>query len=106
MYSVRMVTTTQIGIIFVLTLVQTINMVTVTAVSSLGTEENQNLISSEQLLLKRTGAVHHGTGSSCVVKGSYCQCHYCKCEKGQLHCRAKGLAFNHGFGKYPNLLTS
>ena len=22
-----------------------------------------------------------------------------KCEKGALHCRAKGLAFHHGFGK-------
>ena len=89
MYSVRMVTTTQIGIIFVLTLVQTIFMVTMTAVSSLDTEENQSLISSEDFLLKRTGAVHHGTGSSCVVKGSYCQCHYCKCEHGHLHCGYK-----------------
>ena len=23
----------------------------------------------------------------CIVKGSYCQCHYCRCEKGQLHCK-------------------
>ena len=30
-------------------------------------------------------------GTSCVVKGSYCQCHYCKCEKGQLHCAKKGF---------------
>ena len=93
--SVRMVTTSQIGIILVISLVQAINMVTVTA-----TKEDHNLEPPEDLLLKRTGAVHHGTGSSCVVKGSYCQCHYCKCEKGQLHCRAKGLAFTHGFGKY------
>ena len=30
---------------------------------------------------RRTGEVlglQHGVGSSCVVKGSYCQCHYCK----------------------------
>ena len=27
-----------------------------------------------------------GGGTSCVVKGSYCQCHYCKCEHGHLHC--------------------
>ena len=30
-------------------------------------------------------------GTSCVVKGSYCQCHYCKCERGQLHCSKKGF---------------
>ena len=46
------------------------------------------------------GHSSHGIGTACIVKGSYCQCHYCKCEKGQLHCRAKGLAFTHGFGKY------
>ena len=23
-----------------------------------------------------------GIGTACIVKGSYCQCHYCKCEKG------------------------
>ena len=23
-----------------------------------------------------------GSGSACIVKGSYCSCHYCKCEKG------------------------
>ena len=31
------------------------------------------------------------SGTGCVVKGSYCQCHYCKCEKGQLHCSKKGF---------------
>jgi len=59
-----------------------------------GTEEL-----SAHSIMKRTGDVHQGTGTSCVVKGSYCQCHYCKCEKGQLHCRTKGLAFHSGFGK-------
>ena len=41
----------------------------------------------------------HGGGTACIVKGSYCQCHYCKCEKGQLHCQKKGLGFHKGFGK-------
>ena len=38
-------------------------------------------------------------GTGCVVKGSYCQCHYCKCEKGQLHCSKKGFGSHKGFGK-------
>ena len=25
-----------------------------------------------------------------VPQGSYCQCHYCKCEKGQVHCKGHG----------------
>merc|ERR1711974_446551 len=58
-----------------------------------------SVVPGAEELVKRTGPVHHGTGTSCVVKGSYCQCHYCKCEKGQLHCRAKGLGFHKGFGK-------
>ena len=45
------------------------------------------------------GGGHGGSGTACIVKGSYCQCHYCKCEKGQLHCQKKGLGFNKGFGK-------
>merc|ERR1711982_12580 len=32
----------------------------------------------------------HGGGTACIVKGSYCQCHYCKCEKG--HVVAKDMA--------------
>ena len=28
----------------------------------------------------------HGSGTACIVKGSYCNCHYCKCEHGQVHC--------------------
>ena len=28
----------------------------------------------------------YGGGTACIVKGSYCQCHYCKCEHGFLHC--------------------
>ena len=33
------------------------------------------------------------TGTACIVKGSYCNCHYCKCEKGHVHCKEK-----HGYG--------
>merc|ERR1712133_121836 len=28
------------------------------------------------------GHGHSGIGTACIVKGSYCQCHYCKCEHG------------------------
>merc|ERR1711962_1101039 len=38
----------------------------------------------------------HGQGTACIVKGSYCQCHYCKCEHGHLHCKGYG----HGGGGY------
>lgn len=31
-------------------------------------------------------------GTACIVKGSYCACHYCKCEKGHVHCG------KHGYG--------
>ena len=41
-----------------------------------------------------------GTGTACLVKGSYCQCHYCKCEKGQVHCSGYGK----GGGGYGNNL--
>ena len=30
-------------------------------------------------------------------QGSYCQCHYCKCEKGHIHC--KGHGHGGGYGK-------
>merc|ERR1712064_17076 len=63
--------------------------------------DNDSQIVSDTLM-KRTGdSPHHGTGTGCVVKGSYCQCHYCKCEKGQLHCSKKGFGgFGHkGVGK-------
>ena len=33
-------------------------------------------------------------GTACIVKGSYCSCHYCKCEKGWVHCGKK-----HGYGE-------
>merc|ERR1719278_1236151 len=56
-------------------------------------------LQDDKTIIKRTGS-HHGTGTSCVVKGSYCQCHYCKCEKGQIHCRHKSHhAYASGFGK-------
>ena len=38
-----------------------------------------------------------GIGTACIVKGSYCQCHYCKCEKGHIHC--KGHGHGGGYGK-------
>merc|ERR1711874_181177 len=55
-------------------------------------------LQDDRTIIKRTGS-HHGTGTGCVVKGSYCRCHYCKCEKGQLHCQKKGLGSHKGFGK-------
>jgi hypothetical protein len=46
------------------------------------------------------GYGHHGhhdaKGTACIVKGSYCNCHYCKCEKGHVHCGGYG---KHGHGK-------
>ncbi|CAB4063709.1 unnamed protein product [Lepeophtheirus salmonis] len=36
-----------------------------------------------------------GHGTACIVKGSYCNCHYCKCEKGHVHCGGYGK----GYGK-------
>ena len=33
-------------------------------------------------------------GTACIVKGSYCKCHYCKCEEGHVHCGYGG-----GYGK-------
>ena len=38
----------------------------------------------------------HGSGTACIVKGSYCQCHYCKCEKGHVSC--KGYGHEKGYG--------
>ena len=37
---------------------------------------------------------HHGhlkgaDGTACIVKGSYCSCHYCKCEHGWVWCGHK-----------------
>merc|ERR1712029_90879 len=39
-----------------------------------------------------------GSGSACIVKGSYCSCHYCRCEKGQINC-GKGYGHGGGYGK-------
>ena len=33
---------------------------------------------------------------SCETKGSYCLCHYCKCEKGQVHCGKSDNQFGYG----------
>ena len=38
----------------------------------------------------------HGIGTACIVKGSYCQCHYCKCEKGHIHCKGHGHGGGYG----------
>ena len=37
-----------------------------------------------------------GIGTACIVKGSYCQCHYCKCEKGHIHCKGHGHGGGYG----------
>ena len=47
------------------------------------------------------GHGHYAKGTACIVKGSYCNCHYCKCEKGHIHCGGYG---HHGHGKYPRCL--
>ena len=39
---------------------------------------------------------HSAKGTACIVKGSYCNCHYCKCEKGHVHCGGYGKG---GHGK-------
>ncbi|XP_059083358.1 uncharacterized protein LOC131880692 [Tigriopus californicus] len=39
---------------------------------------------------------HKAHGTACIVKGSYCSCHYCKCEKGHIHCGGYGKK---GYGK-------
>ena len=38
-----------------------------------------------------------GSGTACIVKGSYCQCHYCKCEHGHVKC--KGYGSSGGYGR-------
>ena len=43
-----------------------------------------------------------GIGTACIVKGSYCQCHYCKCEKGHIHC--KGHGHGGGYGKKSKII--
>ena len=51
-------------------------------------------------LSKRT-TKHHGIGigTSCTVKGSYCSCHYCRCDMGLIHCVKHGATtFNSGLG--------
>ena len=42
-----------------------------------------------------------------VSKGSYCQCHYCKCEKGHVSCKGYGHEGG-GYGQYlcPNTQLS
>ena len=40
-------------------------------------------------------------GTACIVKGSYCNCHYCKCEKGHVHCGGYGKG-GHGKIQFTN----
>ena len=42
------------------------------------------------------GHGHSAGGTACIVKGSYCSCHYCKCEKGHISCKGHGHG---GYGK-------
>ena len=44
------------------------------------------------------GGGGRGGGTSCIVKGSYCQCHYCKCEHGYLNCGSKKGGYGHDKG--------
>ena len=46
----------------------------------------------------KEGGGESGGGTSCIVKGSYCQCHYCKCVHGQLHCGSKKGGYGHEKG--------
>ena len=46
----------------------------------------------------------HGGGTACIVKGSYCQCHYCKCEKGHVSC--KGYGHDKGYGNNEFYISS
>ena len=48
------------------------------------------------------GHGHHAGGTACIVKGSYCSCHYCKCEKGWVKCKGHGEinTFQHTFNVY------
>ena len=45
-----------------------------------------------------------GSGTACIVKGSYCNCHYCKCEKGSVSCSGYGHGSGKGYGKFFLLL--
>ena len=56
-------------------------------------------LQDDKTIIKRTGS-HHGTGTGCVVKGSYCQCHYCKCERGILYCQHHKAFNDYGYGQY------
>jgi len=42
------------------------------------------------------GHGHSARGVACIVKGSYCQCHYCKCEHGHVHCSGYGKGGGYG----------
>ena len=50
------------------------------------------------------GHSHSAKGTACIVKGSYCNCHYCKCEKGHVHCGGYGKG-GHGKTFYPIILN-
>ncbi len=57
------------------------------------------LVSLLLLVVPSQGAADYGKhdkamGTACIVKGSYCNCHYCKCEKGHVHC-----GYEKGYGE-------
>ena len=64
---------------------------------------SENPSTSQQISKRTLKGGHHfsgGSGTSCSVKGSYCSCHYCKCDYGQIHCHKHGAtAYMHGHGK-------
>ncbi len=33
-------------------------------------------------------------GTACITKGSYCSCHYCKCEHAYVYCKGYGELIN------------
>ena len=62
---------------------------------------NEEEASSEPHHLSKRTTKHHGIGigTSCTVKGSYCSCHYCRCDMGLIHCVKHGATtFNSGIG--------
>ena len=46
---------------------------------------------------------HIAGGTACIVKGSYCQCHYCKCEKGHVSCKGHGHG---GYGEWKGVRSA
>ena len=72
---------------------------------------NEEEASSQPHHLSKRTIKHHGgigVGTSCTVKGSYCSCHYCRCDMGLIHCVKHGATtFNNviGIGKRIIVIT-